>query len=214
MKEFHALSACLRITALTICVLAGIMEGGFGSAFAAEPGQPAARPPSAGSQPKGAQPGPEHEKLARYAGGWTVEMKMGSGRAAMTYTGTAENRMVVGGRFLQMEYRVRGTAGEAEGIFSLGFDNRHQRHALIAMDSFGNYFVTSQGKADEKTGQLRLLGTDDDPMMKSMGYTKEFVHVVDWRGADEYAVEVWFVDTRTAARREFKAMEYVFKRKK
>lgn len=49
--------------------------------------------------------------------------------------------------------------------------------------------------------------------MKAMGYTKEFVHVLDLRDADEYAIQVWFVDTRTPERREFKFMEYTFKRR-
>jgi hypothetical protein len=49
--------------------------------------------------------------------------------------------------------------------------------------------------------------------MKAMGYTKEFVHVVDFRTPDEFVIEVWFVDTRTAERREFKFMDYTFKRR-
>jgi hypothetical protein len=50
--------------------------------------------------------------------------------------------------------------------------------------------------------------------MKAMGHTKEFVHILDLRAPDEYAVEVWFVDTRTAERKEFKYMDYTFKRRK
>jgi hypothetical protein len=121
--------------------------------------------------------------------------------------------MIVGGRFLQLEYQAKGP-NETEGMFILGFDPRHQRFTLITMDSFGAYYVASQGKRDEASGKIRMQGTDDDPMMKSLGYTKEFVHVLDLRSADEFAIEVWFVDTRTPARREMKFMDYTFKRKK
>lgn len=170
--------------------------------------------PSAEEMLKMARPGVEHEKLARYIGKWDVVVSMSSGAAAMKYQGTAESRMTVGGRFLQMEYQAKGKTDSTEGIFTIGFDPRHQRYTIIAMDSFGTYFVTSQGKQDEKTGKIRMLGTDDDPMMKSLGYTKEFVHVLDLRNPDEFAVEIWFVDTRTAARKEIKFMEYTFKRGK
>lgn len=155
-----------------------------------------------------AGPGPEHEKLARYSGTWNVRVTMGP----LTYHGAATNRMTVGGRFLQVEYQAEGEKGATEGIFIAGFDPRHQRHTLIAMDSFGPYFVTSQGKPDA-SGKLRLLGSDDDPTMKAMGFTKEFVHVVDFKSADEFTIEVRFIDTRTPERKEMKFMTYSFTRR-
>jgi hypothetical protein len=158
-------------------------------------------------------PGPEHEQLASYAGAWNVEIKMGGGGAAIVYHGAANNRMIAGRRFLQIEYQAMGKTDEIDGTIIVGFDSRHKRFTLVAMDSFGPYFVTSQGQRNEKSNKIRMAGTDDDPMMKAMGFTKEFVHVLDLRSKDEYAVEIWFVDTRNAARREFKFMDYVFKRK-
>jgi hypothetical protein len=159
-------------------------------------------------------PGPEHEKLAAYAGDWDVKIDMGGGPAAMKYEGASESRMIVGKRFLQIEYQAKGSSGDLEGMFTIGFDGRHDHYALFAVDSFGTYFVSSKGKADEATGKIRMLGTDDDPMMKAMGFTKEFVHVLDLRGPDEFAIEIHFIDTRTPERREIKFMEYVFTRKK
>lgn len=173
-----------------------------------------AKLPSAEDQVKLTKPGPEHEALAGYAGTWDVTVSMGTGASSVEYLGTAENRMTVGGRFLQVEYQAKTEADATEGIFTVGFDSRHQRYTLIAMDSFGTYFVTSQGQLDDQSGKVRMSGTDDDPVMKAMGYTKEFVHVLDLRKPDEFVVEVWFVDTRTPARKEFKYMEYAFKRKK
>ncbi len=122
--------------------------------------------------------------------------------------------MIVGNRFLQIEYQAEGASGELEGMFTIGFDGRHDHYALFAVDSFGTYFVSSKGKLDEATGTIRMLGSDDDPMMKAMGLTKEFVHVLDLRGPDKFAIEIHFVDTRTPERREIKFMEFVFTRKK
>jgi hypothetical protein len=171
--------------------------------------------PSIEEQLQATKPGPEHEKLSPYAGQWEVEVRMGGGPAAAAYQGTASGRMIVGGRFLQLEYQAKGESDDdTEGQFTIGYDQRHKQFDLIALDSFGTYSVASHGKRDEESGKIRLWGTDDDPMMKALGLTKEFVHVLDLRGADEFAIEVWFVDTRTAARKQFKYMDYIFKRKK
>jgi len=164
--------------------------------------------PASEAQLRLAGPGPEHEKLARYSGSWDVQVKMGT----LIYQGAATNRMTVGGRFLQVEYQAQGAKGATEGIFIAGFDPRHRHHTLIAMDSFGLYFVTSQGKPDA-SGKLCLLGSDDDPTMKAMGFTKEFVHVVDFKSADEFSIEVRFIDTRTPERKEMKFMTYSFVRR-
>lgn len=187
------------------------MAAGFIFLQAQEP-KPPAKPSAADAQLRQARPGPEHERLAKYTGTWNLEVKMGAGAAAMVYKGASTNRMTVGGRFLQLEYHGSSPNGNTEGIFTLGFDPRHQHYTLIAMDSFGPYFVTSKGKHDDKSGKIRLLGSDDDPAMKAMGFTKEFVHTLDLGHPDELAIEVWFIDTRTPARREMKFMTYTFKR--
>jgi len=171
-----------------------------------------ATPPTADDPRQLARPGAEHTTLARYAGTWELTVTMGSGAKAVRSTGMATNQMLVGGRFLQMNYAVNGAAGELAGQFTLGFDSRHQRYALVALDTFGNYFITSHGPRDAETGRLKLRGTDDDPAMKALGYTKEFLHVIEFKAPDEFVLEVWFVDTRTAARREFKFMDYTFRR--
>jgi hypothetical protein len=183
------------------------------SPLEAQVAQETTKPSSGELQRKLRTPTPEHKQLASYAGAWDVEIKMGGGGGALLYRGAANNRVVAGSRFLQMEYQAKAKNDEIDGTFIVGFDSRHKRFTLVAMDSFGPYFVSSQGQRDEKSGKIRMLGTDDDPMMKAMGYTKEFVHVLDLRSENEYAIEIWFVDTRTAARREFKFMDYVFKRK-
>jgi hypothetical protein len=192
--------------------------------LAAQEAKTPAGPTPFEEQLKRTRPGPEHEQLARYAGTWNIEVKLGGGPAAMVYQGTADNRMIVGGRFLQIEYRGAakdGTAkagaskaGSTEGSFIVSFDSRHKRYSIVALDNFGTYFVTSQGKRDEETGTIKMLGTDDDPMMKRMGFTKEFAHVLDLRSPDQFAIEVRIIDTRTPARKEMKYVEYLFNRKK
>jgi Protein of unknown function (DUF1579) len=160
------------------------------------------------------KPGPEHETMAKYAGRWNVELKMGAGANAAKFAGAAEAITLVGKRFLQVSYATKGAGGSSDGVLTLGFDRRHGEHTIIAMDDMGTYSVQSRGKADAKTGKIRMRGTDDDPVMKAMGYTKEFVHQLEWKSDDAFSIEVFFVDTRTPERKELKAMEYAFMRKK
>lgn len=208
---FHRFTLAVTVLVLAACTSTLLAQDGKDA-----PKQPA-KPPTAAELLKLAGPGPEHEKMAKYAGKWDIMIKMGG---TASYKGEAENRMTVAGRFLQMDFKAKaakeipGLPADTEGAFTLGFDRRHGHYALIHMDTFGTYFVTSQGKADETTGKIRMAGKDDDPMMKAMGLTKEFVHVVDFKSADEFVVEVLIIDTRTPARKEMKFMEYAFARKK
>lgn len=159
-----------------------------------------------------ANPGPEHEELEKYAGKWQVKVTMGNGEQAPASTGNGTSYMTLERRFLWIGYNVNGKAGRIKGNFTIGFDRRNERYSLIAMDTFGTYFVTSHGKKDEKTGKLKLYGKDDDPYMKSLGYDKEFVHVIDLQSDDEFTIEVHFIDTRTPERKEIKAMAFHFTR--
>ena len=160
------------------------------------------------------EPGPEHEALSGYSGTWKVSVLFGSAQAPPLYVGTSANRMVVGGRFLLCEFKAAGRGGTTEGIFTLGFDRRHAEYTIQSMDSWGTYFVTARGKQQSGSKRIKLYGTDDDPHMKSMGFIKEFSYVINLEGADEFAIEVLMIDTRTAERREQKMMVYEFVRQK
>jgi hypothetical protein len=182
--------------------------------LAAQEAAAPAKAPSAEEIRAATSPGPEHQQLAGYIGAWNVEVRLGNGPNATVYQGAADARMIVGGRFLQIEYQAKGSADATEGLFTIGFDKRHERYVLVAFDNFGTYFVTSQGQREEGSDRIKMYGVDDDPMMKSMGYTKEFAHVLAPRSADEFAIEILMIDTRTPARRELKFMDYKFTRKK
>lgn len=59
-----------------------------------------------------AQPGPEHQLLQALVGKWVTEVKvwMEAGADAMNFTGTSENEMILGGRFLQIN-SISGVGG-------------------------------------------------------------------------------------------------------
>lgn len=157
------------------------------------------------------RPGPEHELLAQFAGKWKLTIKAGAGAQS---SGRATSYMTMENRFLWIGYSTDNQQRPFKGSFQIGFDRRHEMFTVIAMDTSGTYFVTSRGKLDPKTRRARLLGKDDDPFMKSMGYTKEFAHILDFSRPDRFVITVMFIDTRTPKRTESKGMELIFERLK
>ena len=115
------------------------------------------------------KPGPEHKNLSTYVGSWNTRLQMGKD----TYVGNSTTKMIVGNRFLQVNFSVSNETNSIEGIFMIGFDRRNNAYQVLGMDSFGTYFVTAAGpKSEEYTA--KTYGKDDDPVMKKMGFEKEF----------------------------------------
>lgn len=156
------------------------------------------------------QPGPEHETLARYAGKWALDNQNAAG--AVQSRGTAECCLTAGKRFLQCDFAHGEGEAKVEGQFTIGYDRRHGHYQIVMLDTYGTYLVTATGKADPKTGKIKMLGKDDDPVMAARGLTKEFAFVLDVSRPETLSLEILFIDTRTPARRELKFAEYAFRR--
>lgn len=156
----------------------------------------------------------EHEQLAQFTGEWSVIITLAAGGAEQTYEGTSSHRLAAKGRFLLLDYQGVSTNEAPVGLFTLGFDRRHKRFTIQAIDTWGTYFVTAQGgPIADNSRILKLFGTDDDPYMASLGYTKEFAYQVDMSIDDRLSIDVFMIDTRTSERLERKMMSYVFSRK-
>ena len=152
-------------------------------------------------------PGPEHERLSALAGGWSVETVAPSGAATKSHT--AQATTIIGGRFLQIDLTATGPR-PAPQRFTIGFDRRHGRYNLIAMDTDGTYSVSATGT--ERDGVIRMVGEDEDPVMRRMGLTKRFAHTLEILSRDEFTLSVLFVDTRTPEERLVPAARYRFRR--
>lgn len=157
-------------------------------------------------------PSKEHEELAKYTGKWNVEMQFASSQKDKAYLGTSMNTMLVGNRFLQIQFAVKQDTLEANGVFVIGFDRRNLEYQMTGMDTWGTYYVTASGKRLEKSNTIKLYGKDNDPFMKKMGFEKEFGYSCTFENENKFVIEVFFVDTRTPARNELKAMDYKFTR--
>lgn len=156
-------------------------------------------------------PAAEHIALAKYQGQWTVEFNFAHDNDVV-YTGTSTNTMLVGDRFLQVQYEARNDTSMVEGVFMFGFDRRNDAYQILAMDSWGTYFVTASGKVSPEGDAFKCYGKDNDPHMKKLGYEKEFGYLTFFETENQFSITVFWVDTRTSERNEMKALEYRFSR--
>ena len=138
-----------------------------------------------------AQPGPEHRRLAALTGEWSLRVEHAPTPAAtpVTGTGTASNRMILGGRFLQSEAVVQLGGARSEGLLLVGYDRRASRYTMLGLDTFGTHYVEAEGPFDEASGAIVMYGEEHDPITRR---TERFTVVVRLRGPDEYVQEVVF----------------------
>ena len=183
----------------------------FSAAPAQQPGPTRQQQAEMMRQLKLVGPGPEHKELKGLVGNWTVSMLTGD--ADMGFDGSANATMILGDRFLVVD--AKGAPGGRDVAFryTIGFDRRHDEYVIQNLDTTGTYPVSARGKANE--GVIRMLGTDDDPMMKAMGYgQKKFAFELKITDENEFSIETIYIDTRTDPEKFRPAFRYVFQRKK
>lgn len=164
-----------RRTILALAV-AALVAAAFACPAPAQDGpeHPAQDPEMMAKMMAMAQPGPEHEELAKMVGDWEVEthMFMAPGADPMVMTGSGHAEMVLGGRFLQASTSGgEGTPFPMESISYMGYDRRKGEYTLLGLDTMGTYWVTAAGNWDEECGCISMYGEDEDPVV---GATKKY----------------------------------------
>ena len=140
-----------------------------------------------------AVPGPEHALLARYEGSFTQEIKFWRmpGAEPTTITGTVEQEMVLGGRYLLSRGKSSYPGmSDTETLGMWGFDRRHGVYTMVGFDTVGTYYVTAAGPYDKQSRSMTLSGTDEDPTMGQQVYDFKMEFIDD----DTYRVSIFFHD--------------------
>ena len=116
------------------------------AAFAEEPKKPSADEVMA-MYMEMAKPVAGHERLRSFAGRWNMTLKfwMDPTQPPQEFRGTATWRMVLGGRFLQLDGKTTGNL-ESESLTLMGFDRRTDDYTLVGYDTLGTYYITAAGK--------------------------------------------------------------------
>ena len=114
---------------------------------------------------KAATPGAEHAQLQRMAGTWSVQAKcwMKPELPAEEWTGTAEVRPILGGRFVVEDFTGVMSMGPFHGHGMLGFNNTTKEWEHIWLDDMSTGMIVSRGGSLEGSGSAALHATFQCP---------------------------------------------------
>lgn len=155
---------------------------------------------------RAASPSDVHGHLAAMSGSFRAktEFVMNPGAPAQVHDGLSENKLILGGRFLQQDYR--GTMQEMpfEGRGYTGYDNASKRLVGIWMDTFSTGIMTSLGTGKPSAKKLTSVATGIQPS----GDEVVFDCIIEVQDRDHHTYEMW---TKAPNGKRYRAMrvEYV-----
>ncbi len=149
-----------------------------------------------------------HAYLKRFAGPWTAKTTMWTvpGQPPTAGGGSFEGRLIMGGRFVALDFKGTMMGQPFEGFQLTGYDNMLKKYTTLWIDNTSTSFFMLAGTRDAKD-VLTQTGEWADPMS---GLTKVRA-VVRFIGPNEYVWEQFMV---MPDGKDFKSMEMRCTRKK
>jgi len=158
---------------------------------------------------KYATPGEMHKKMAAMEGSWTVKVSqwMAPGTAPAESTGSAEFKMILGGRYLSQSFTGTMMGQPFNGFGVSGYDNAKKVSQSVWMDTVGTGILVMTGTWSED-GTLTETGTMDDFMTGKPMTFKGVTHMTD---NDHMHFEMW---NSAPDGKMFKSLDIAYARKK
>lgn len=159
---------------------------------------------------KAATPGPNHQLLASVAGDWTFKSRMWMNPSAppAESTGSVSYTTLLGGRYVEGQYRGNMMGMPFEGRGLMGYDNVAEQFQATWADNMGTTIMYMTGQYDPDAKTITYTGRMDDLMKPGTKINvREVVHLTS---PDSHTME-WF-ETRDG--KEVKTMEIVYTRAK
>lgn len=126
-------------------------------------------------------PGPEHKMLGMFVGSWDVDAKIwmnGPKGEPAESKGTAEYKMILGGRYLEQDFTGEMMGQPMSGVGYTGYDNFRKKFVGFWIDNFSTAMSTMDGTVDHKARTLTLTGKMDEPATGEKD--KKVKYVVRW----------------------------------
>lgn len=113
-----------------------------------------------------ATPGEPHKILADISGNWKTMSQMweSADGKPQSSKGTADFKMILGGRWLQQEFKGTAMGKSFQGIGFIGYDNVKQKYETHWFDSMSTGSMKSEGDFDVSTKTLKDKGTMSCPI--------------------------------------------------
>ncbi|MFH1010619.1 MAG: DUF1579 family protein [bacterium] len=138
------------------------------------------------------EPGPEHAKLATWAGEWVTQTKMWMSPDAEpmdTPAGTRKGEMILGGRFLRFAETGDMMGMPMEGMGIMGYDNFRRVYQMIWIDNTATPIYFASGTADVTGKVITLMGKADDPIKGEKN--KDTKWVCRFESETKIVFEIW-----------------------
>jgi uncharacterized protein DUF1579 len=114
-------------------------------------------------------PGPNHARLKTMEGKWKAVVKSWFAPGEPTVSeGMAENQLVLGGRFLEQEFKGTMMDQPFEGYGLTGYDNKKNVFTTLWIDNMGTAMTTGNGSIDAAGKELTVKSISDGPDGKPM----------------------------------------------
>lgn len=154
-------------------------------------------------------PGAYHQKLKALEGKWnyTSTFWMKPGETAEKSKGTAENKLIYGGRFLQMNAKGTAMGQPFEGQGFVGYDNIAKEYTSFWFDNMGTGVMTAKGNFNEASNSIEEYGSFSCPMVNGAMSMRGIWSIID-KNHLKYETFV-----RAPNGREYKNMELEYTRK-
>ena len=136
-----------------------------------------------------ARPVREHDRLKTLAGSWkiTTQLWMSPGKP-LTGRGASTGRMVLGGRFLQMNATTKKPL-PSESLTIFGFDRRTGEYTMTGFDTMGTYSISAAGRYNEPDQGVVLTGSY---AMPPTGQNQKYRFVWKTPSPDQHVLSLYF----------------------
>ncbi len=153
-------------------------------------------------------PGNFHKMLAKDNGIWIEEATFWMAQDAPPTTSimTAENKMIMGGRYQQSNVRGNVNGMPFEGMSIVGYDNAKKKFISTWVDNMGTGVMYMEGNYNPAMKNITFLGKVVDPTTGKENNVREVFTMID-----ENTQMISMFDLRDG--KEFKSMELKMKRK-
>ncbi len=135
-------------------------------------------------------PGPHHARLADFAGSWNIHARFWQqpGAAPHESDGTAELRLILGGRFLEQRQEGSHLGKPTSGIGYVGFDNAKGRYVSLWLDDLNTTILQTEGPPTLSGKAIRTRGMINDV---ATGKSLRIEEVLTPVGPDRFTYEAW-----------------------
>ena len=125
-------------------------------------------------------PGDVHKMLASSDGTWNEDITMWMDPANPTKsTATAENKMILGGRYQQSTHTGSFNGMPFEGFSLVGYDNAKKIFVSSWADNMGTGIMNMEGKWDPATKTINFTGTTVEPTTGKDMAVRETFTIID-----------------------------------